>query len=510
MFYQLHHQEYLYVRSILKRNELDVYLYLMTQYPYSDSILVIDTAQIATELGYHRRTVQLALRRLEEVGLLDLNFVHFGYRQGKHGANARVNTNGQLNTKKQSESVDRQDESVDRNGDLGTHHTIYTDLNHTLPDPETRESTKYEQIQGEIVDANELSNLTTKEADKTVSSSSEVLDQLEESPWDSESEKCSAAVGASVPPASAGGLTAIGGCLPSVVVTEQGRSVEGGITVRFVPHSAEKPEESAAPTNQPKGSQVVNQSSPSENQQKSPAAPAGLPQGNGTSQQPPVTPKPATEYSRGQGFGSPSATERSRSQKKNRTAYSPTAYNWLPDGPWKCDDGKLDPHFHDWLARDWAERYGGDLTKRRADVLLHFKKDPANLVIRWAQYQEDYVKRFQNTQTLINHGRPIPPDYQEELTRNHRALTTTIPPEMSVTRSLTPALPAFRTDAGPASSPTPPPSAENGEADKTYQRPESFPDKQEAKAIFASLAQKAREIAEKRKAEQFSQTAGGV
>ncbi|MGH2412670.1 MAG: hypothetical protein ACRDEA_03030 [Microcystaceae cyanobacterium] len=55
-------------------------------------------------------------------------------------------------------------------------------------------------------------------------------------------------------------------------------------------------------------------------------------------------------------------------------------FDWIPDGPWKVV-GKLDPNFVTWQALDWQKAYGGDLHKKKADVLRHFKKDSANLAI---------------------------------------------------------------------------------------------------------------------------------
>ncbi|MGH2412554.1 MAG: hypothetical protein ACRDEA_02430, partial [Microcystaceae cyanobacterium] len=52
-------------------------------------------------------------------------------------------------------------------------------------------------------------------------------------------------------------------------------------------------------------------------------------------------------------------------------------FYWIPDGPWKVAE-KLDPNFVTWQALDWQKAYGGDLHKKKADVLRHFKKDPAN------------------------------------------------------------------------------------------------------------------------------------
>ena len=117
-------------------------------------------------------------------------------------------------------------------------------------------------------------------------------------------------------------------------------------------------------------------------------------------------------------------------------------FNWLPDGPWNLE-GKLDPNFRDFVANDWLKRYGGDIHSKRADVLSHFKKDPANLPIRWEQYQSEYLNRYENTQTLLNNGIEIPEDYQDRLIANQRAITAQLPQELSPVLQPQPAIAAL-------------------------------------------------------------------
>lgn len=112
------------------------------------------------------------------------------------------------------------------------------------------------------------------------------------------------------------------------------------------------------------------------------------------------------------------------------------SFNWLPDGPWVID-GKLDPNFRDWLAGKWLAEYGKDIHTQRANVLSHFKKDPANLPIRWEQYQGEYLDRFTNTQILLDNGVEIPEEYQETLIANQRALTAELPQEMKAIAPIT-------------------------------------------------------------------------
>jgi len=93
-------------------------------------------------------------------------------------------------------------------------------------------------------------------------------------------------------------------------------------------------------------------------------------------------------------------------------------------------DGKLDPQFRDFVANDWLSRWGGDIHQRRADVLAHFKKDPANLPIRWEQYASEYRHRYENTKLLLDNGMSIKEDYQQRLIDNHRAIAEPLPPEL--------------------------------------------------------------------------------
>ncbi len=98
-------------------------------------------------------------------------------------------------------------------------------------------------------------------------------------------------------------------------------------------------------------------------------------------------------------------------------------YNsWIPDGIWNIN-GKLDPNFVDWLAKDWQKAYGGDIHKKRADVLRHFKKDPANIAIAWTQYESETRHRYENAALRMNNGLEIQPDEQQQLLSRSRAVS---------------------------------------------------------------------------------------
>ena len=117
--------------------------------------------------------------------------------------------------------------------------------------------------------------------------------------------------------------------------------------------------------------------------------------------------------------------------KKNQS------FDWLPDGPWSIE-GKLDPNFRDWLAKNWQKRYGGDFHDKQADVLAHFRKDPANLPIRWEQYQKEFIHRVENTQMRLANGCQIPEDQQQNLITHQRAVTAVLPPEINPVAVVTP------------------------------------------------------------------------
>ena len=105
-------------------------------------------------------------------------------------------------------------------------------------------------------------------------------------------------------------------------------------------------------------------------------------------------------------------------------------FEWVPSGPWLVD-GKLDPNFVDWQARDWLKAYGGDLHKKRADVLRHFKKDAANIAIAWEQYRSEQHHRYSNAALRMHNGMQIKAEEQQQLLTHSRAITEALPEEMS-------------------------------------------------------------------------------
>ena len=104
--------------------------------------------------------------------------------------------------------------------------------------------------------------------------------------------------------------------------------------------------------------------------------------------------------------------------------------SWIPEGVWRIN-GKLDPNFVDWLAKDWMKSFGGDFHRKRADVLRHFKKDPANIAIAWGQYKAETRHRYENAALRMNNGVEIKPDEQQQLIARSRAVSEKMSDEVN-------------------------------------------------------------------------------
>ena len=122
-YHQLSNDEVIKLYSELKSSEIGVYLYLASKHPFEDSKIEIDTSLIAEHLGFHRRTVQLAVNKLAELKYIEVDLVRFKYRIAKHGCNSKATVTSSSNEIRESE--DRQSdlriavsESEDRQSDL--------------------------------------------------------------------------------------------------------------------------------------------------------------------------------------------------------------------------------------------------------------------------------------------------------------------------------------------------------------------------------------------------------
>ncbi|GAX38935.1 helix-turn-helix domain-containing protein [Nodularia sp. NIES-3585] len=118
-----------------------------------------------------------------------------------------------------------------------------------------------------------------------------------------------------------------------------------------------------------------------------------------------------------------------------RTNPKNIAWDWLPEGPWRNEDGKLDTEFQIALASRWMKEYGGDLHVNKAKVLKHFRNDPTNLPIEWECYQSTFVHRVVNIQTRRSHGMDTTREEQQIAQQARAAIP--LPEQMRVSQPQT-------------------------------------------------------------------------
>ncbi|MFM7279512.1 MAG: helix-turn-helix domain-containing protein [Microcystis aeruginosa] len=82
-FYPVTTTELTSLSGKLTETEIVIYLYLMAANPFGDRFQELDTAVIAENLGVTRRTVQRSLKKLESLGLIELEIKSFTYRRIK-------------------------------------------------------------------------------------------------------------------------------------------------------------------------------------------------------------------------------------------------------------------------------------------------------------------------------------------------------------------------------------------------------------------------------------------
>ncbi|MCC5640815.1 helix-turn-helix domain-containing protein [Nostoc sp. CHAB 5844] len=111
-------------------------------------------------------------------------------------------------------------------------------------------------------------------------------------------------------------------------------------------------------------------------------------------------------------------------------------WDWLPDGPWRTEDGKLDSEFQTAIANRWLKEYGGDLHANKAKVLKHFRNEPTNLSIEWEWYQTTFVHRVANIQTRRQHG--LDTSSEEQVIAKQARAALPLPEQMRVTELRTP------------------------------------------------------------------------
>jgi DNA-binding MarR family transcriptional regulator len=80
-FYPITTTELTSLSGKLTETEIVIYLYLMAANPFGDRFQEFDTSVIAENLGVARRTVQRTLKKLESLGLIELEIKSFRYRK---------------------------------------------------------------------------------------------------------------------------------------------------------------------------------------------------------------------------------------------------------------------------------------------------------------------------------------------------------------------------------------------------------------------------------------------
>ncbi len=105
------------------------------------------------------------------------------------------------------------------------------------------------------------------------------------------------------------------------------------------------------------------------------------------------------------------------------------SWGWLPDGDWKLE-GKLDPIFHDWLAKDFNRRFEDSkktIFDYKSDAKAFLRNDPQRLPDMWEKYQQETLYRYQETKAAIDSGMNVDLEYQQALVDRQRAVTTLNP-----------------------------------------------------------------------------------
>ncbi|WP_414589757.1 hypothetical protein [Scytonema sp. PCC 10023] len=111
-------------------------------------------------------------------------------------------------------------------------------------------------------------------------------------------------------------------------------------------------------------------------------------------------------------------------------------WDWLPDGPWRTNEGKLDAAFLWAIAQRWLKEHGGDIHAKRANVLKHFRNEPTNLPIEWEWYQNLTLHKASNIQ--IRKQAEIDTTVDEQEIIKHFSAAKELPEELRVTEEREP------------------------------------------------------------------------
>lgn len=121
---------------------------------------------------------------------------------------------------------------------------------------------------------------------------------------------------------------------------------------------------------------------------------------------------------------------------RNKNSQINTEWDWLPDGPWRTESGKLDDAFLNAVAEKWVKKYGDTLTDKRTNAMKHFSKNRTNLPIEWQWYQDTFIHQVANVQIRLNGGIDTSAD-ERMIVKNQRAALP-LPEEMRVTETKSP------------------------------------------------------------------------
>ena len=124
--------------------------------------------------------------------------------------------------------------------------------------------------------------------------------------------------------------------------------------------------------------------------------------------------------------------DRAKNPKQTNMERLQEALNWIPDGVWCTEPGKLDPEFLKWSVSWWMGKFDcKDEYDAKANVLAYYKNDLTKLVIRWEQYSNTYLAKYKNADLRLSHGCKVDEKEEKELKNNVRAVIKPLPPEMS-------------------------------------------------------------------------------
>lgn len=121
---------------------------------------------------------------------------------------------------------------------------------------------------------------------------------------------------------------------------------------------------------------------------------------------------------------------------RNKNSQKIAEWDWLLDGPWRTESGKLDDAFLNAVAEKWVKKYGDTLIDKRTNVMKHFRNQPTNLPIEWEWYQDTFIYRVANVQ--VRHSADMVTDGDKQMIAKNIRAALPLPEEMRVTKTKSP------------------------------------------------------------------------